>query len=176
MNDQPAPLNPTDAAELLRATGVALREELTALPEEAARWHPAEGEWCIKETLGHLIETERRGFAGRIRTLLAEDEPQLTGWDPAAVARARHDCDRELAELLREFSEERRASVILVLGLRDADLQHGGHHPQVGYLRVGDLLHEWIHHDRNHIRQMHAAVQAYVWPYMGNTQRFSQPA
>ena len=39
---------------------------------------------------------------------------------------------------------------------RDADLQRGGHHPQVGYLRVGDLLHEWIHHDRNHIRQMEA--------------------
>lgn len=40
-------------------------------------------------------------------------------------------------------------------------------------LRVRDLLQEWVHHDRNHVRQALANVQAYVWPAMGNTQRFS---
>ena len=33
----------------------------------------------------------------------------------------------------------------------------------------------WLHHDRNHVRQLFANVQAYVWPSMGNSQRFSQP-
>jgi hypothetical protein len=45
----------------------------------------------------------------------------------------------------------------------------------VGFLTVGDLLHEWVHHDRNHIRQMLANVQACAWPHMGNAQRFSLP-
>ena len=54
-----------------------------------------------------------------------------------------------------------------------ADLARGGHHPTVGYLRVGDLLNEWIHHDRNHVRQILANVQAHVWPHMGNAQKFS---
>ena len=26
-------------------------------------------------------------------------------------------------------------------------------------VRVGDLLHEWVHHDRNHLRQILANVQ-----------------
>jgi hypothetical protein len=40
---------------------------------------------------------------------------------------------------------------------------------------VRDLLQEWVHHDRNHHRQVLANVQAYAWPAMGNTQKFSSP-
>jgi hypothetical protein len=40
---------------------------------------------------------------------------------------------------------------------------------------VADLLHEWVHHDRNHLRQILASVQAFVWPHMANAQRFSRP-
>jgi hypothetical protein len=32
--------------------------------------------------------------------------------------------------------------------------------PASGFLRVQDLLSEWIHHDRNHVRQMFAYVQS----------------
>jgi len=69
----------------------------------------------------------------------------------------------------------RRDSVALVAGLRAADLGRGGQHPKVGPLRVADLLHEWVHHDRNHIRQMLANLQTVAWPHMGNAQRFSAP-
>jgi len=67
------------------------------------------------------------------------------------------------------------ASVALAETLTAADLTRGGDHPEVGFLTVNDLLHEWIHHDANHLRQMLANVQAYTWPAMGNAQRFSAP-
>jgi hypothetical protein len=54
-----------------------------------------------------------------------------------------------------------------------ADLDRAGQHPTVGLLRVRDLLQEWVHHDRNHVRQALANVQAYVWPAMGNSQKFA---
>jgi hypothetical protein len=38
---------------------------------------------------------------------------------------------------------------------------------------VGELLHEWVHHDRNHLRQMLANTQAAAWAQMGNAQRFT---
>ena len=72
-----------------------------------------------------------------------------------------------------ELAGLRRESVALVAGLGDADLGRGGRHPKVGLLRVGDLLHEWVHHDRNHLRQMLANIQALAWPHMGNARRFS---
>ncbi|MGH7320670.1 MAG: DinB family protein, partial [Candidatus Rokuibacteriota bacterium] len=78
-------------AELLRSAATTLHAELTALPASALGWHPAPGEWCVKEVMGHLIEAERRGFAGRIRVILSEREPALATWDQAGVARERRD-------------------------------------------------------------------------------------
>jgi len=173
MPDEPRALSPAQAAVLLRGAGDAIRAELAALPEAVLHWHPPPGEWCLLEVLGHLIEAERRGFADRIRLILERDQPHFATWDQAAVARERRDCERDPAALLGEFSRLREASVALVAGLREADLPRGGEHGSVGLLRVGDLLHEWVHHDRNHLRQMLANVQAAVWPHMGNAQRFS---
>ena len=172
----PNALAPGQVADLLEATLATVEAEVGAAPESALVWHPAPGEWCANEVLGHLIEAERRGFAGRIRLILDADGPRaLPGWDQAAVARERGDCRRSSPELLREFVQLRRDSVGLVRDLRATDLERGGEHPQVGYLRIGDLIHEWVHHDRNHVRQLLANVQAYVWPSMGNAQRFSLP-
>jgi hypothetical protein len=170
-----AALSPVEVAALLSSAVAQLGAELAALPERVLAWHPAPGEWCVKEVLGHLIEAERRGFAGRIRIILAADAPELERWEPADVARARGDCAKPAAALFDELAAMRQDSAALVRGLRAADLDRVGRHPTVGPLRVGDLLQEWVHHDRNHVRQALANVQAYVWPAMGNAQRFSQP-
>jgi len=173
MTAEPPSLAPRDVAGLLESVGATIRAEFAALPDTALAWHPAPGEWCAKEVVGHLIEAERRGFAGRIRIILAADEPALETWDQGAVALARRDCERPAAAIVEEFDALRRESVALVTGLRVGDLGRGGRHPMVGHLEIRDLLHEWVHHDRNHLRQMLANVQALVWPHMGNARRFS---
>ena len=71
----------------MRGAVASIRAELAALPESVRAFHPAAGEWCAKEVVGHLIEAERRGFAGRIRVILATESPQLETWDPDEVAR-----------------------------------------------------------------------------------------
>ena len=173
MNAATRPLAPAEVASLLDSMRAAITAELGALSEDVLAWHPAEGEWCAKECLGHIMEAERRGFNGRIRKILAETEPDLAGWDQRAVEIERNDCARSAAELLEEFRALRAESVALVRGLGAADLERGGTHDKVGHLRVNDLLQEWVHHDRNHFRQLQANVQAYVWPSMGNCQKFA---
>lgn len=169
------PLDPLEVAGLLRAAAEVIAAETRAQPERLLAWHPAAGEWCTREVLGHLIETERRGFAGRIRQILGADRPRLVAWDQQAVARERADCGRPLGPLLDEFLALRRDSIALVEALQSGDLDRGGEHPHVGWLSVGDLLQEWVHHDRNHVRQLQANVQQFVWPAMGNARRFSAP-
>ena len=169
-------MKPPAVAALLQSAAATIHAELAALPASVLAFHPAPGEWCAKEVLGHLIECEKRGFSGRIRIILKSDEsPKLEGWDQDAVARARKDCARDWPALYHEFLQLLSASVAQVAGLRPVDLARGGQHPKVGVLTVADLLHEWVFHDRNHIRQMLANVQAFTWPHMGNAQRFSQP-
>jgi DinB superfamily len=167
------PFPPQVVAALLESTVATLRGELQALPEAALAFHPAPGEWCFKEVVGHLIEAERRGFAGRIRILLGGDTPKLEAWDQGEVARARRDCERDARELVDELARMRQESASLAKGLRGEDLTRAGLHPKVGLLRVGDLLQEWVHHDRNHVKQILSNVQAYAWPHMGNAQGFA---
>jgi hypothetical protein len=176
MNDTTVPLSALDAAALLRSAAATIAAEVRGMPEALRRWHPAAGEWCAKEVLGHLIEAERRGFAGRIRIILAGDRPALERWDQAAVARARHDCDAEAEALVGELLRMREDGAAMVAALGPDDFARVGRHPVVGDLSVRDVLQEWVHHDRNHLKQILTNVQAYAWPHMGNARKFSAPA
>jgi hypothetical protein len=165
-----APLSTDQVAQLLESTCALVEGEMTALGDEGCRFHYKAGEWCVNECVGHLIEAERRGFAGRIRDILAGNP--VHSWDQAQVARERRDCERVAQSLFMEFMGLRHDSIVLVRSLKPADLERSGVHPKVGELRVRDLLHEWIHHDRNHTKQLLAIQQERVYPHMGNAQKF----
>lgn len=174
MQDTPQPLTTAQTTALLRSMAEMLRSEAEALGGDGLRWHPAPGEWCINEVVGHLIEAEHRGFTGRIQQIVAQPGRKLETWDQVQVAHDRRDCDRDGMELVREFASIREESVRMLAGLTSDQLRLAGDHPHVGELRIGDLLHEWVHHDRAHVKQILSNVQAYVWPHMGNAQRFSE--
>jgi hypothetical protein len=172
----PAALSSAHIADLLESSVTTVVGEIRALGLDAG-WRPEPGEWSANECVGHLIEAERRGFAGRIAVILAVERaaglPGLETWDPPAVAEARRDHLRDGAELAAEFEALRADGVRLVRGLGAADLDRVGIHPDVGPLRVDELLGEWVHHDRNHIRQLLGVTQSRVWAQMGNARRFS---
>ncbi|MEZ4863644.1 MAG: DinB family protein [Caldilineaceae bacterium] len=168
-----APFAVQQIATLLAATAPSLQAELAALPEPLTRFCPAPGAWFINEVIGHLIETEERGFGGRIRRLLAQADYVCQPWDPDQVARERHDDQKLAADLLQEFAAIRAANLRFVPTLTPAQLTRTAQHPVVGILSVNDLLHEWVHHDHNHIKQILSNVQAWAWSHMGNAQRFS---
>ena len=166
-------MTPNEIAYVLETSGHAFAGLLRSLPAAVASWRPAPEEWCVNAVVGHIIEADKRGFAGRIRIILESDEPRLQGWDQPKIAAERNDCDRNPGEILAEFEPLRRDSVALVRSLKAEHLSRGGIHPQVARLTVEDLLHEWVHHDGNHLRQAYANVQAYVWRDMGNARKFS---
>lgn len=161
-------------AALLRVMPAVLQRELDALPAELTRFRPAPGEWSINEVIGHIIEAEQHGFAGRIQQILAEEQHICQTWDPNQVAEARGDTDKAVAELWQTFAALREKSVTLVLTLQPEQLARSGQHPSVGELSIRDLLYEWVYHDRNHFKQIESNIQAWFWPQLGNAQRFYQ--
>ena len=167
-------LTPKELIALLDASRQAVVAEMAALGPHAAE-RLIEGEWCANEVVGHLIEAERRGFAGRIRTMIAEDRPRLQTWVQTAVAAARHDYERRPADLVAELNVLRDDSLVLVRSLSPAMLARVGIHPQVGEVTVGEIVHEWVHHDREHVGQLVALTRRLVWPAMGNARRFFDP-
>jgi hypothetical protein len=170
-----SPLTPAEVATFLGAAGELIATELEALGDRWAAWRPAPGEWSANECVGHIIEADRRGFAGRIRRILVEDGVAETGWDQIAIAAERHDRERSVAAILAELRSGRDEAIALVRSLTPEDLERHAVHGTVGRVTVANLLHEWVFHDRNHIRQLLANAQARAWPAMGNARRFSHP-
>ncbi len=160
-------------ASLIESGPAMLDVMLSDVAEKMASWHPAEGEWCIKEVLGHMIEADKNGFDGRIRTILAEDKPQLKGWDIPGTVAARQDCEKDFRDLLAEWQDGRSESADMIVDLTDEQMNRSGVHPMVGELTIRDLLYEWVYHDQNHIKQILSNVQSFVWLKMGNSQKFA---
>jgi hypothetical protein len=169
-----APLSPAEIVALLRASTDAAVAEIQALGLRSTI-RPAPEEWCANEVVGHLIEADRRGFGGRIRTILELDRPMLATWDQPAVARARRDHERDAEDLIRDLLDGRKADFEMIVGLDAKALARTGTHPEVGELSVRDLLHEWVHHDREHLAQLQAVTQVLMRPHMGNARKFSDP-
>jgi hypothetical protein len=170
-----APLSPADVAVFLGAARDHIVRELTAQGDIVARWRPAPAEWSANECLGHIIEADRRGFAGRISRILEQDGVAEPGWDQVAVAAARRDNERSVAAILDEFVAVRDPAISLVKALTPDQLDRFAIHDRVGRVTVRNLLHEWVFHDRNHLRQLLANTQARAWPAMGSARRFSHP-
>ena len=175
MDDSPPRLDTATMADLLEATAVTVSAELRALGQAGATWSAAPGDWCANEVVGHLLEADRRGFAGRIRIILAEDEPALVDWDQPGVAAARHDRAKDVEAILDEFLPYRDEAAAFMRTLSATDLTRAGMHPRVGRLSAGDVAAEWIHHDRNHVRQLLAIGQAIAWAAMGAARKFTDP-
>ncbi len=170
-----ASLSTEQFAALLRVTPAVLQRELDALPVEITQFRPAPGEWSINEVIGHMIEAEQRGFAGRVQKILNEAHHICQTWDPNQVAEARGDTNKAAAELWQTFAALREQSIALVLALKPEQLARSGQHPAVGELSIRDLLYEWVYHDRNHYKQIESNIQAWFWPQLGNAQRFYEP-
>lgn len=169
------PLTPAEVAGFLRAARDHILIELAALGEAAVRWRPAPGEWSVNECLGHIIEADKRGFAGRLGRILEQDGVAEQGWDQIGVAAERRDNERSMSAILDEFRKGRDAAITMLEGLQPDELDRSAIHDRVGVVTIRDLLHEWVFHDRNHIRQILANTQARAWPAMGNARRFSHP-
>jgi uncharacterized damage-inducible protein DinB len=157
---------------MLQTTPTVLRDMISPLPDRVVSLHPGAGKWCIKEVIGHLAEEDGRDFVGRINAMLLEYEPPLAVNDQDRLARERRDCGKDIDSLLDEFAMVRSRSIAFLKQLETAQLERRGFHPRIGPIRVRELLHEWIYHDLNHIRQIQGNIQSSLWPHLGNMRRF----
>jgi hypothetical protein len=168
-------VNLAQISALLRATPQTLRSEMGPLEPDILRWRPAPDKWCVNEIIGHLIDSDRRAFVGRIQTMIAQDRPVLEAWDVNVVAVSRRDVERDTFELISELEVLREDHAKLVEELTPAQLVRSAIHPRAGEFQVIDFVQEWPYHDRNHLRQILSVVQHYFWSKMGKIRDFIDP-
>jgi uncharacterized damage-inducible protein DinB len=109
-------------AELISTHAATILSAIQAIPAAKADYAYAPGKWTIKQMLQHMLDTERI-FVYRLIWIARGDQRALMGFDENAFADAAPATHRTLADLVEEFIHLRKSTDLLLLSLRDTDLQ-----------------------------------------------------
>ena len=129
-----AALGDDDPAVAQRETPARIRA-LVAEAGDLLRVRPEPGEWSVLECVGHIVDSELMAGA-RERWIIAEDEPEIVGYDQALwVDRLEHNADDP--ELLIATFEALRAANLDLWARRPVADRAAGRPPQ--RTRPGEL-------------------------------------
>lgn len=154
-------LGDQDPISVLRETPSALERVIKSTSPEMLARPEAPGKWSMGEVLAHLADSDVV-WAWRLRLILAQDRPQLTGYDQdrwAARLGYREAAPRDSVAL---FSVLRNANLRLLEQTKTEDLQRVGVHVERGEESLGHQIKLYAGHDilhRNQLERIRRAVE-----------------
>ncbi len=119
----------------------------------------APGKWSIGEVIRHLADSELV-WGYRLRLVVAEDKPNLVGYDQDEWARRLKYTDSDPLDALHLFQALRASNLSLLASLRDDDLQRVGVHAERGEESLEQMIKLYAGHDLAHLRQIDRILDA----------------
>lgn len=146
-------LGDREPAAVLRDMPSALSKAIAGLSPVQLRQPECPGKWSIAQVLQHLADSEVV-WAWRMRLILAQDRPPLTGYDQDLWAERLHYDESEPADALEVFGALRRANLRLLERVPPAELKRVGVHVERGEESLEHLRRLYAGHDLLHLRQI----------------------
>ena len=148
-----------DDPAVVQAATVARMRGLVRLAGDHLRDRPEPREWSVIECLGHLVDSEFVASA-RMRWILAEDEPDIVGYDQDRWVDGLRHRDDDPEELITLFEALRASNLRLWAQTPVADRERFGRHSERGPESYGLIVRLGAGHDRFHLAQAERALAA----------------
>jgi len=146
-------LGSRDPMAVLAETPSALRRAIDGVAPADLRKPERDGKWSIAQVLRHLADSDVV-WGWRLRLILSQDRPTLTGYDQDAWAvRLRYE-DADPGESLQLFELLRRDNLRLIRQAEPEDLRRVGVHSERGDESLEHLRRLYAGHDLLHLRQI----------------------
>jgi hypothetical protein len=142
-----------DPVAVLRSTQAAIAAFLDSLPPDIATRPEAPGKWSIRDVVQHLADSELVG-GFRLRLVLAQHRPTLTGYDQDLWANRLRYHEVNLRDAFDQFTTLRRANLRLWERLGEADLSRVGLHSERGEESLEHMRRLYAAHDLLHLNQL----------------------
>ena len=148
-----------DDPAVVQGTTTARVREIVAAAGDRLRVRPEPREWSVIECIGHLVDSELVASA-RTRWILAEDEPDIVGYDQDRWVDGLRHRDDDPHELIALFEALRDANLRLWKATPPADRERFGRHRERGPESYELMVRLAAGHDRFHIAQAERALVA----------------
>jgi len=153
--------------EVLAATPALLQSVVDNLPPSADR--PSAEAWSPTEVLAHLLNSETKVMAPRIKRAVAESGVRYEALPASPLEPG------EPSAMLEEWSAARAANLEWLRKVTPEERAHVVHHPRFGEISVDTYVTEWAYHDLDHLRQILSAVSVELFPHIGTFQELYTP-
>lgn len=148
-----------DDPAVVGASTVARLRDLVAEAGDRLRIRPEPTEWSVIEGIGHLVDSEITTSA-RVRWILAEDQPDIVGYDQDLWVDGLRHRDDDPNDLIALFEALRSANLRLWASRPPADRERVGIHRERGLESYGLMVRLAAGHDRFHVAQAERALNA----------------
>jgi uncharacterized damage-inducible protein DinB len=148
--------NPMD---VLPRTADAVRNATANLTDAQLSQPESPGKWSIRHVVQHLADSDLV-WGYRVRLVLAQDRPPLTGYDQDLWSQRLHYDRLPVDEALDRFAVLRRSNLRLLQETSPDDLQRVGVHAERGEESVEHMVRLYAGHDLLHLRQLARIRQA----------------
>ena len=138
---------------VLRETPSALRRAIEGMLPADLRKPEREGKWSVGQVLRHLADSDLV-WGWRLRLILAQDRPPLTGYDQDAWAARLHYDEADPFESLQTFDVLRRENLRLIERASPEDLRRVGVHAERGEETLEHHRRLYAGHDLLHLAQI----------------------
>ena len=146
-------LGSRDPMDVLRATPEAAKQSIGGLTPAQLRVPERPGKWSIAHVLRHLADSDVV-WGWRMRLILAQDRPTITGYDQDQWADRLHYEEADANDSLDALRVLRRDNLKLLERATPDDLKRVGVHSERGEESVAHLMRLFAGHDLLHLNQI----------------------
>jgi FMN phosphatase YigB (HAD superfamily) len=144
----------------LYSTPAALDGLCRDLPEAAWSFQPQPGEWGLTEIVCHLRDVEQEVNLPRVRRMLGESNPFISGEDTDPWAERRGYRYQDGLQALNQFTQARLELIALLERMPPDCWQAPARHAIFGPTTLLEVVRILTAHDRAHIQQVHQNLRA----------------
>ena len=130
---------------------------VSGIGEALLDYKPSDGGWSPREVVHHTADSEMTS-AIRLRRLLAEDQPEIIGYDGDEFARRLFYAQRPVQPSLDAIRAARETSASLLERLKEDDWRRAGTHSESGPYSIDTWLAIYAVHCHDHAEQIERAV------------------
>jgi hypothetical protein len=146
-------LGARDPIDVLESTPDAVRSAIAGLSASRLSEPESPGKWSVGHVVQHLADSDLV-WGYRVRLVLAQERPPLTGYDQDLWAERLHYDKLPIDEALDRFAVLRRSNLRLLANATPDDLHRVGVHAERGEESVSLMVRLYAGHDLLHVRQL----------------------